>query len=208
MRMRLFAACLLFAVPAFAGCSSEATTTTAQGVQTATTAEQTATTAEQTATTTPADEPTTTTAAAPATISLPDGWTMTDALSADDVGAITGETMTYFPEAASAAQNGKPQGSYLATGKDGSKIRFSADVQGGEGEFEKIKQFAEAGSVEEVSGVGDKAYVCAFSATDHGIVALQGEVVIRIDWNPSVYTADKAEFGPQLAGALLDNIFQ
>ena len=55
---------------------------------------------------------------ASSSIILPDGWTMTDALSADEVGAITGKKMVVFPEGSSAAQNGKPAGGYLVLGRN------------------------------------------------------------------------------------------
>jgi hypothetical protein len=195
VKMNLLGIGMLLALLSLAGCSSEAPGTTAPG-------------SEQGATTAAATDSTTTTAAAPAKISLPEGWAMEDAISAEEVGAITGETMTLFPEASSSAKSGKPVAGYLVSGKDGSKIRFSADVQGGEDLFESMRQFAEEDSIREVNGLGDKAYVCVFSPTDHGIVVLKGDLVIRVDWNPSVYSADPEEFGNRLAGKLLANLYR
>ncbi|HET6496268.1 MAG TPA: hypothetical protein VFH61_12990 [Thermoleophilia bacterium] len=143
-----------------------------------------------------------------AEISLPDGWTMTDAISAEEVGAITGESMEAFPEAGSAAQSGRPAGSYIATGKTDAKIFFSVDVQGGEQGYEQVKEFTDPASIQEVSGVGDKAYVCTFSDGRTGIIALKGDAVVRVDWNPSAFAADPAEFGGELAGKLLENLYQ
>jgi hypothetical protein len=143
-----------------------------------------------------------------AVISLPDGWTMTDALSADEVGAITGRAMEVFPEASSAAQDGKPTGSYTATGVDGSKIYFGVDVQGGEARYESQLSFADSGSATDVSGVGDQAAVVTFSDGRAGIIARKGDAVIRVDWDPKVYTDDPAAFGSSLASALLAKMFQ
>ena len=70
-------------------------------------------------------------------------WTMSDALTADEVGAITGKTMEEFPEASSAAQDGKPAGGYNATGVDGSKIYFGVDVHGGDAGYEDQLSYAE-----------------------------------------------------------------
>ena len=207
MKVKLLGIAIIVALIAVAGCSSGgATTTTGAGQETTTSAQETTTTGAETTTTAPAE--TTTTAAAAAAISLPDGWTIDKAISAAEVGTITGETMTFFPEGASAAQKGFPVGSYQVAGKEGSKIRFEAKVDGGTEGFEKIKGFAKAESIKEVSGVGDKAFVCEFSATDHGIVVLKGDLVVRIDWNPTVYTADKAEFGTKLAQKLLANLYK
>lgn len=151
-------------------------------------------------------------AAAPAAakeISLPKGWAMQDAISAAEVGAITGETMTYFPEANSAAQKGKPSAGYTVAGKDKSKIAFRAVVGGGEKEFESVKGFAAPGTAVEMAGVGDKAYLCGFTTGATAIVVLKGEDVFRIDWYPDTYTNhDKAELGKKLAGKLLEKLYK
>lgn len=143
-----------------------------------------------------------------AAISLPDGWTMTDALSAEDVGAVTGKTMEVFPEASSAAQDGKPTGSYTATGIEGSKIYFGVDVQGGEADYELMLSYAEPGSTTDVSGVGDQAAVVTFSDGRAGIIARKGDVVIRVDWDPKVYTDEPSDFGARLANALLQQMYR
>ena len=143
-----------------------------------------------------------------AAISLPDGWTMTDALSTEDVGAITGKAMETFPEASSAAQDGRPAGGYNATGVDGSKIYFGADVQGGEAGYESQLSFADSGSATDVSGVGDQAAVLTFSDGRTGIIARKGDAVIRVDWDPKVYPDDPAVFGSSLANALLEKMYQ
>lgn len=46
-------------------------------------------------------------------ITLPDGWTMDQAITADDVSALTGLTYSVFSEAASAAQDGNPAGGFI-----------------------------------------------------------------------------------------------
>lgn len=142
-------------------------------------------------------------------ISLPKGWAMQDAISAADVGAITGETMTYFPEANSKAQEGRPSAGYTVAGKDFSKIAFGAVVGGGEKEFESTKGFAAPGSVVEVAGVGDKAYMCDFVTGATAIVVLKGQDVYRVDWQPKTYDKhDKVELGRKLAGKLLENVYK
>ena len=151
-------------------------------------------------------------AAAPAAkseISLPKGWAMSDAISAADVGAITGETMTYFPEAGSKAQEGRPAAGFTVAGKDFSKIAFYAVVGGGEKEFESTKGFAAPGSVVDVPGIGDKAYMCDFVTGATVIVVLKGQDVVRVDWQPKTYDKhDKVELGKKLAGKLLENLYK
>ncbi len=147
--------------------------------------------------------------AAKAEISLPKGWAMSDAISAADVGAITGETMTYFPEAGSKAQEGRPAAGFTVAGKDFSKIAFSAVVGGGEKEFESTKGFAAPGSVVDVPGIGDKAYMCDFVTGATAIVALKGQDVVRVDWQPKTYDKhDKVDLGKKLAGKLLENLYK
>jgi len=147
-------------------------------------------------------------AAEKATISLPAGWAMEDAISADQVGAITGETMAFFPEAGSAAQSGKPSCGYTVAGKDDPKIHFGADVQGGQAGFEDMKQLAQDGSIQDVSGAGDKAYSCAFSDGRQGIIVLKGDAPLRADWSPTVCDGDTRELGTRLAGRTLEVMLQ
>ncbi|OPZ45591.1 MAG: hypothetical protein BWY94_01235 [Actinobacteria bacterium ADurb.BinA094] len=144
---------------------------------------------------------------ASSSIILPDGWTMTDALSADEVGAITGKKMVVFPEGSSAAQNGKPAGGYLVTDIKDSKVFFGVDVQGGEAGYDSQVSYGEPGSVKEVGGVGDKASVLTFSDGRAGIIVLKEDAVIRIDWNPKVFKDDPADFGSKLANLLLKKMF-
>lgn len=147
------------------------------------------------------------TAAAEAGVSLPDGWTMTDALSAEEVGAITGKPMEVFPEASSAAQDGKPAGSYTAAGVDGSKIYFGADVQGGEAGYEDMLSYASE-STADVSNVGDRATLVTFSDGRTGVIAQKGDAVVRVDWDATVYADDPVDFGSRLANALLAKMYQ
>ena len=155
------------------------------------------------------DTPESSSSAGPSTaITLPDGWTMTDALSAEEVGAVTGKTMEVFPEASSAAQDGRPAGSYTASGVDGSKIYFGVDVAGGEAGYESMLSFAQSGSAQDVAGIGNKAAMVSFSDGRTGILVLNGDAVIRIDWDPKVYTGDATDLGTRLANALLSGMYE
>jgi len=142
-------------------------------------------------------------------IGLPKGWAMLDALSPADVGEVTGETMKVFPDAASKAQEGRPSSGYNVPGKDFSVINFAAVVGGGEAEFESTKGFAVAGSVVDVPGVGDKAYMCDFVTGATVIVVLKGQDVFRVNWQPKTYAShEKVEFGKKLAGKLLEKVYR
>ncbi len=142
-------------------------------------------------------------------ITLAKGWKMEDAITAEEVGAITGETMTYFPEANSNAAEGRPSAGYTVAGKDFSKIGFYAYVNGGEKEFESTKSYATPGSVVEVPGIGDKAYMCDFVTGATVILVLHGQDVIKVDWQPKTYEKfEKVEFGKKLAGKLLEKMYK
>ena len=81
-------------------------------------------------------------------------------------------------------------------------------MQGGEAGYESQLSFADSGSATDVSGVGDQAAVLTFSDGRAGIIARKGDAVIRVDWDPKIYTDDPAVFGSSLANALLEKMFQ
>ncbi len=147
-------------------------------------------------------------AAESAEISLPDGWAISDVITEDEVGAITGKTMTYFPEAGSAAQSGRPTAGYTNEGQPNTKLYIGVDVAGGESGFETAKGFAEAATIQDVSGLGDTAIACTFAGGNVGVLVLKGDAVIRIDWPTAAYGDDAAGLGSQLANLLLDKMFE
>lgn len=141
-------------------------------------------------------------------ITLKKGWTMQEAISADEVAAIVGKPVTYFAEASSAAQDGKPAGSYTINGVDNSKIAFYAWVEGGASEYDRTRGFAVKGSDQDVSGIGDKAYICDLSNGRCAIVVLNGQTVVKVEWNPVTLAGDRVENGKKLAGKLLENMYK
>jgi len=48
-----------------------------------------------------------------------------------------------------------------------------------------------------------RAAVVRFSDGRAGIIARRGDAVIRVDWDPKVYTYEPSDFGARLANALL-----
>ena len=59
-----------------------------------------------------------------------------------------------------------------------------------------------------ITQLGDQAAVVTFSDGRAGVIARKGDAVIRVDWDPEVYTDDPADFGGKLANALLAKMFQ
>jgi hypothetical protein len=141
-------------------------------------------------------------------ITLPDGWAISDAITEEGVGNIMGATLTYFPEANSAAQDGRPSAGYVQESVEGSKIYFGVDVDGGEDEFEIIKGYAVEGSLEEISGLGDEAVALEYEDGRIGVLVLRGDAVIRIDWPADIYGSDAAGLGEQLANYLMDKMYE
>jgi hypothetical protein len=148
--------------------------------------------------------------AAPGTavIKLADGWTIADVLTPEDIEAVTGKKMTYFPEASSEAQNGNPKAGYTNDGAPNTKLFISVDVAAGESGFESSKQFTDEATIRDVAGLGDKAIACSFPDGDVGVIVLRGDAVIRIDWPPAVYGDDAEAIGSGIAGLLMDRMFE
>lgn len=140
-------------------------------------------------------------------ITLAEGWKMKEAISAAEVGAITGTKMEYFPEASASPKNGRPAAGYTIPGTAYSKISFIARLNDGKKEFEIQKQHAIEGSFQELSGLGDKAYIMDLENESTVVMVLLGEASIRISWYPRIYEGfDKVELGRELAGKLIDNM--
>ena len=145
--------------------------------------------------------------AAAQVITLDKGWRMQDVINAEDVSAITGEKMEYFPEASASSKNGRPAAGFTVPGKAYSKIGFFAYVDFGEKEYEVQKQYAVEGTLEEVPAVGDKAHVFDLKNGSRVFVVLLGETVIRIDWTAKTWEQfDRVEFGSKLANKLIENM--
>ncbi len=141
-------------------------------------------------------------------IVLEDGWAIQDVITPEEVGAIMGATLVYFPEGGSAAQEGRPEASYLQESVEGSKITFAVDVNGGEEEFEIIKGYAVEGSVEEISGLGDKAVALEYEDGEVGVLVVRGDAFIRIDWPADIYGSGAAELGTELANLLMSKMYE
>jgi hypothetical protein len=141
-------------------------------------------------------------------IVLEDGWAIQDVITPEEVGEIVGATMAYFPEAGSAAQDGRPEAGYTQEGVEYSKVYFTVDVDGGEEELEIIKGYAVEGSLEEIPGLGDQAYALEYEDGEVGVILVRGDAFIRIDWPPDVYGSDAAGLGTELANLLMSKMYE
>jgi hypothetical protein len=197
-----------------AGCGgSTATTAKPAGATTATTAagETTATTAPEKATITTAAATTTTGKPLSATIVLPAGWEMKDAISVAEIEAIVGKTgYKTWAESLSDAKGGKPQGSYFDGNLAASKLNFLVYTKDGKSNYDRVAGFVE--NPNEVPGpLWDKAVIGEMMmGADRvvGMLILRGDVCMRIQWDPTVYSSfDRTELSVLLADLLVNNLY-
>ena len=144
-------------------------------------------------------------------IILPDGWAMTDAVSASEVEAIMGTPgFDVFPEAASSASSGRPIGSYNVSSVPYSKVRFEADVNGGQEAYDTAAGFLSDPT--EITGPNwDSAVigeVAAGERTQVRIVVLKGDLCFIVSWEPDVFPdLDRIETSVKLADLLTANLY-
>lgn len=145
------------------------------------------------------------------TITLPDGWTMEQAVSVSEIEALVSDTgYAIFPEASSSAASGSPAGGFVKKDANGNlKLTFLAFVNGKEEKYNFFKDYVVEGTLQEVSSeLWDKAFVGDFLDKSAAIVVLKGDVCIRINWFPEAYPQfDKADFGTKLATLLINNLY-
>ena len=144
-------------------------------------------------------------------IVLPDGWAMTDAVSASEVEAIMGTPgFSAFPEAASSASSGRPIGSYNVSSVPYSKVRFEADVNGGQEAYDTAAGFLSdpteiTGPMWDSAVIGD---VAAGDRTQVRMVVLKGDLFFSVSWEPEVYPdLDRIETSVKLADLLTTNLY-
>ena len=146
-----------------------------------------------------------------ATIVLPEGWEMLDAVSVADVEAVVGAT-GYKPwsEPLSDAAAGKPQGGYATDEGPVSKINFLAYTKDGQAEYDRVADFVE--NPTPVTGdLWDQAIIGDMPDAGEQLVALlvrRGDVCMRILWDPKYYSEwDQTELGVKLATMFIDNLY-
>lgn len=164
----------------------------------------------------PAENPET--AAAPETavlsaeIVLPDGWEISDAISAAEVEELIGRTgYSYWHESLSDPAAGKPQGSYYDGSMAASKVNFLVYTADGPANFERVSGFI-ADPVEVPGELWERAIVGTMGGTMEelsvGFLVLRGDVCIRIKWEKASYPElDPVETGTALAQRLITNLY-
>lgn len=145
------------------------------------------------------------------TITLPDGWTMDQAVSISEIEALVNDTgYSIFPEASSDAANGSPAGGFVKKDANGNlKLTFLAFVNGKEEKYNFFQDYVVEGTLQEISSeLWDKAFVGDFADKSAAIVVLRGDVCIRINWFPEAYPQfEKTDFGTKLAALLINNLY-
>lgn len=144
-------------------------------------------------------------------IVLPDGWTTEQAVSVAEIEALVGDTgYAFFPEASSDAANGNPAGGFVKQDANGNlKLTFLAFVNGTKEKYDFFADYVVDGTLQDIeSELWDQAFVGDFNDGSAAVVALKGDLCIRINWFPDAYPQfDKAEFGTRLASLLIRNLY-
>jgi len=142
------------------------------------------------------------------TIVLPDGWTMDMAVTPDDVSAITGLTYAVFPEAASAAQSGKPAGGFV-TDNANEKIAFFAFTEGKQDQYDFFASYVADGTMAELpSSLWDKGFYGEFSDGSAAAVVLRGDVCLRVNFFPDGYPSfEKTDLAAQFATMFVNKLY-
>ena len=136
---------------------------------------------------------------------------MTDAVSAAEVEAIMGTPgFSVFSEAASSASSGRPIGSYNVSSVPYSKVRFEANVAGGQEAYDTAAGFL-SDPTEISEPMWDSAVIGEVSAGDRTqvrIVVLKGDLFFSVSWEPEVFPAlDRTETSVKLAELLTTNLY-
>lgn len=146
-----------------------------------------------------------------ATIVLPAGWTINDAVSPAEVEAIMGVAgFASFPEAASNAASGKPVGSFNISSIPYSKVRFEVDIAGGRSGYDTAVSFLVnpvdvPGDLWDAARIGD---VPVGDRTQARLVGHRGSMSFHITWEPAVFPGlERDETSVKLAELLLTNLY-
>ncbi|MEZ4627613.1 MAG: hypothetical protein R2912_05840 [Eubacteriales bacterium] len=133
-------------------------------------------------------------------ITLPDGWTMDQAITSADVSALTGLSYSPFPEAASAAQNGKPAGGFV-TENQKEKISFFAFTKDGQSQYDFFLEYISDGTKQDMpSDLWTQGCYGEFSDGSAAAIVLRGDCCMRVNFYPEGYDSmDKLALARSLA---------
>lgn len=123
------------------------------------------------------------------TITLPDGWTMDQAITSADVAAVTGLSYSPFPEAASAAQNGKPAGGFV-TENQNEKISFFAFTKDGQSQYDFFLAYIVDGTKQDMtSDLWSQGCYGEFTDGSAAAIILRGDCCMRVNFYPDGYAS-------------------
>jgi hypothetical protein len=214
-----------------AGCGTDTAGVSAESTAASTTAkaavEVTESSADNTETTSEATEASAdTTASAEAetssaptlsdTIVLPAGWKIQQAMSLEEMGAITGKAMAFYFYSLDKPAEGKPGGGYYIVDDPKSaenQIVIKVETEGGQARYDSVKGYAIDGKTEDIAGIGDKAYLCQMGdagAVNTTMAVLKGNLFFRVEvptepWKALSFEPD--QLASDIAFQLLENLY-
>ncbi len=156
-------------------------------------------------------------------IVFPAGWSMEQALTLDEVGAILGvmgEELMLVENPNNNPDGGKPVVGYAVIDDPEAQMNqiiVSADVNGGSSLYEELKTQAVDGKTEEIAGIGDTSFLCKFSNIDEigtqytALVLLRGDIVVQVyipteAWTNGPYNYDTEQLALAIGFQLVDNM--
>lgn len=180
-------------------------------------AEQTPSDTETAAGTAVEETPAETAPALSETITLPAGWEIFDAVTAADVEAVIGRTgYQTWSETLSDAAAGKPQGSFYDGSLAASKINFLVYTTEGQANYDRVLGFVnnpvEIANTDGANPMWDRAVIgemTDMADTLAVMLALRGDVCIRIRYMPSLYPElDTSETLVKLTEMLINKLYR
>jgi hypothetical protein len=122
-------------------------------------------------------------------ITLPDGWTMDQAITSADVSGVTGLSYSAFPEAASAAQSGKPAGGFV-TENQNEKISFFAFTKDGRSQYNFFLEYISDGTKQDMpSDLWSQGCYGEFTDGSAAAIILRGDCCMRVNFYPDGYAS-------------------
>ncbi|MBK5970013.1 MULTISPECIES: hypothetical protein [Thiorhodovibrio] len=144
-------------------------------------------------------------------ILLPDGWEISDAVSAEEVEIIMKTPgFSSFAQGANSPSSGRPVGSYNLPGTPYSGVRFDANVAGGQQAYDTAAGYLT--DTKEIDGPKwDSALmgeVKAGKKTQMRMLVLKGDQFFMISWVPEVFPElAPEETNVELAELLITNLY-
>lgn len=150
------------------------------------------------------------------TIVLPAGWKIQQAMSLEEMGAITGKEMAFYFYGLDKPAEGKPGGGYYIVDDPESannQISIRVEAEGGQARYDSVKGYAVDGKTEDIAGIGDKAYLGQFEdagVTFTTLAVLKGNLFFRVMVPTEVWKGlsyEPEQLASDIAFKLLENLY-